>query len=404
MCSKCSPTVSFNRLFLILAVILGTVCGFFSAPYALETAELIQLVFQKLIKLVSIPVIFLSIFKTILNVSSKNQLKWLFSRSLFYTFLTTVLAAIVAYSLLLLFKGMASSPTIRSLVSISSGSYMNYLKEIVPEHAFQPFMTGNVLSTVLLAVLLSLSFQKVAEKEKVEKFSEILLDGLMKLVSLILKVVPLIVFSSIVLAFKTQGSHFPIKQISYFMAAVVGANLVQGIIILPAFLIMKGLSPLTAFKGYYEALCFAFLTKSSVATLPVAKRCAEENLGVRPLIANFTFPIFTTINMNGCAAFIFTALYTGMLVTTGSVSLMSAMGLIVLSVVAAIGNAGVPMGCYFLSTALLSTLGFDLNLIGLILPLYSLIDMLETSLNVWSDGVITLLINQEEQKRAVLAS
>ena len=75
-------------------------------------------------------------------------------------------------------------------------------------------MTGNVLSTVLLAVLLAVSFQKVAEKEKVEKFSEILLDGLMKLVSYILKVVPLIVFSSIVLAFNTQGSTLPLKQIS----------------------------------------------------------------------------------------------------------------------------------------------------------------------------------------------
>ena len=404
MCSRCSPSFSLTRLFVLLAIILGCICGLFSIPYATETAEMIQLIFQKLIKLVSIPVIFLSIFKTILHVSGKNHLKWLFNRSLFYTLLTTLLAAGVAFSLLLLLKGMASTPTLTAQTTALSGNYLNYLKEIVPEHAFQPFMTGNVLSTVLLAVLLAISFQKVAEKEKVEKFSQIFLDGLMKLVSYILKVIPLIVFSSIVLAFKTQGSAAHLKQISYFMAAVIGANLIQGIIVLPTLLVIKGISPITAFKGFFSALSFAFLTKSSVATLPVAKRCAEENLAVKPFIADFTFPIFTTINMNGCAAFIFTALYSGMLITTGSVSLLTAICLIVLSVIAAIGNAGVPMGCYFLSTALLSTLGLDLNLIGLILPLYSLIDMLETSLNVWSDGVITLLIDKEAKKRAVLTN
>jgi Na+/H+-dicarboxylate symporter len=105
--------------------------------------------------------------------------------------------------------------------------------------------------------------------------------------------------------------------------------------------------------------------------------------------------------MNGCAAFIATSLTLGYLQQSPFLTLTQLILILILSVVSAIGNAGVPMGCYFLSTALLSQLGLDLKLIGLILPIYSLIDMLETSLNVWSDSVITTIIDKKirEQKK-----
>ena len=66
-----------------------------------------------------------------------------------------------------------------------------------------------------------------------------------------------------------------------------------------------------------------------------------------------------------------------------------------IATIAAIGNAGVPMGCFFLSASLLSTMGMDLALLGIILPFYSVIDMIETSLNVWSDICVTKIADQE---------
>lgn len=68
---------------------------------------------------------------------------------------------------------------------------------------------------------------------------------------------------------------------------------------------------------------------------------------------------------------------------------------VVLATLAAVGNAGVPMGCFFLSSALLSGAGIPLEIMGLILPLYALIDMLETALNVWSDCCVTAVVAKE---------
>ena len=68
---------------------------------------------------------------------------------------------------------------------------------------------------------------------------------------------------------------------------------------------------------------------------------------------------------------------------------------IFIATLAAIGNAGVPMGCYFLSGALLTGLGVPLDLLGIILPIYALIDMIETALNVWSDSCVTTIVAKE---------
>jgi Na+/H+-dicarboxylate symporter len=68
---------------------------------------------------------------------------------------------------------------------------------------------------------------------------------------------------------------------------------------------------------------------------------------------------------------------------------------VLIATIAAIGNAGVPMGCFFLSASLLSSMNVPIALLGLILPFYGLLDMLETALNVWSDTCVTKVVNDK---------
>ncbi len=99
-------------------------------------------------------------------------------------------------------------------------------------------------------------------------------------------------------------------------------------------------------------------------------------------------PICTTVNMNGCAAFILvTSLF--VMQNNGISVTLPMMGLwIIISVLSAFGNAGVPMGCYFLTLSLMSGMGADISIMGIILPIYTIIDMVETAENVWSDSCV----------------
>ena len=105
----------------------------------------------------------------------------------------------------------------------------------------------------------------------------------------------------------------------------------------------------------------------------------------------------TTINMNGCAAFILvTSLFVmqngGTALTPATMALW-----LLISVVAAVGNAGVPMGCYFLTLSLMSGIGAPIAVLGLILPIYAIIDMVETAENVWSDSCVCAMTNKAIQ-------
>lgn len=68
---------------------------------------------------------------------------------------------------------------------------------------------------------------------------------------------------------------------------------------------------------------------------------------------------------------------------------------IFIATLAAVGNAGVPMGCYFLASAFLAAMDVPLNILGVILPFYTMIDMVESAINVWSDACVTAVVNKE---------
>jgi Na+/H+-dicarboxylate symporters len=124
---------------------------------------------------------------------------------------------------------------------------------------------------------------------------------------------------------------------------------------------------------------------------------AERRLGIHKNISRFVLPICTTINMNGCAAFILvTSLFVmqngGTILTWDTILLW-----ILVSVVSAVGNAGVPMGCYFLTLSLMSGIGAPVAILGIILPIYTIIDMVETAENVWSDSCVSAMVDKDLQ-------
>ena len=112
-------------------------------------------------------------------------------------------------------------------------------------------------------------------------------------------------------------------------------------------------------------------------------------------IARFVLPICTTINMNGCAAFI---LVTSLFVMQNGgevLDLTTILLWILISVISAIGNAGVPMGGFFLTLSLMSGIGAPVAILGVILPIYTIIDMVETAENVWSDSCVCAMTNHD---------
>ncbi len=388
------------NFFVFGAMALGAVTGWAQLPLFNQTADVISDVFLRLLKLISLPIIFLAITSTLTGMKDFKEMRLMGRKVLTYTLGTTIAAASIALILFLLFNPahQASLSSTTPFEELPEGSYLSFLINMIPSNLFQAFVESNVIGIAFVATLFSLAILKVPEEQKqfLNKLFTSLFSATLKVTSMILTLMPLAIWAFVTLLFRDLMQNYEhTSQLVLYLLCVVTANVVQGVIVLPLFLKWKGVSPLKSAKGLMPALTLAFFSKSSNATLPVTIRSVENNLGTNPKVSSFTLPLCSVINMNGCAAFILiTTLFVSML-NGLTFSAFELVGWIFLATIAAIGNAGVPMGCFFLTSAFLIGMNVPLYLMGLILPFYTILDMIETTLNVWSDGCITLVVDKE---------
>lgn len=393
-----------TNTYIFFAVAFALLAGYMHIPFIYGIATAISDVFINLLKLVSIPIIFLSIVSTVSGMDNVHEFKRLGKKVVKYTLLTTYVAAVIALLVFLVIDPVRSpiNTVGAEIIEADQKGYFTYLFQVIPSNIVQPFNENNVISVLFLAILFSLATLALPDQNRtvLHSFFSSLYAAVMKVTTWIVRLIPLAVWSFITLFIKDMREGMKIESLALYLACVVVANLIQGFVVLPLFLKSKGLSPIKLARGMLPALSLAFLTKSSSATLPTAMKCAEENVGISPKLTSFTLPLCTTINMNACAAFIFTTvLFVSM--SHGVTFSMTEMILWTLvATIAAVGNAGVPMGCYFLSSAFLAAMNVPLHVLGVILPFYAMIDMLETAINVWSDSCVLAIVDKEVKLEA----
>jgi DAACS family dicarboxylate/amino acid:cation (Na+ or H+) symporter len=187
-----------------------------------------------------------------------------------------------------------------------------------------------------------------------------------------------------------------VQRLGWYFGTVVGGLAIQLFIVYSLFLRFAGYSPREFFSKIREVLLTAFSTSSSNATLPVTLRVSEKQLGVPREIGGFVLTLGSTANQNGTALYegvtvLFLAQFFGVHLTLGQ-----QVSVVLMSVLAGVGTAGVPGGSLPMVGALLVSVGVPLEGLGIILGLDRLLDMCRTTLNVTGDMVAAVCIARSE--------
>ncbi len=388
-----------------IAIMLGVATGLFANPLLFTVASYVSDVFMNLLKLVSTPILFLSIVTVASGMENLSAMAMMGKKVIKYTLVTTILAATVALGVFLVLDPVhAATISIIPAESVvpEQGSYWSHLLDIVPSNIIEPFIENNIIGVLIIAFVLSLGMFAIPplQRQVLHGVFSAFYSVFMKITSFIVRLIPIALWAFIALFIKELENGLELTSIGIYLAAVLLANCIQGLIVLPALLKAKGIKPLDLAKAMMPALTVAFFTKSSSASVPTAVRAAEERANMDSKVASFAFPLCTSINMNGCAAFILiTVLFVSMLNGLTFTPFELVMW-IFMATLAALGNASVPMGCFFLSGAFLAAMDVPLSIMGVILPFYALLDAIETSLNVWSDSCVAAIVNKEVTEKA----
>jgi Na+/H+-dicarboxylate symporter len=394
---------------LAIAVLLGLLAGYFDHSTSNNAASIISEIFINLLKLVSLPIIFLSIVSTASGMESVEEIKVIGKKVVKYTLFTTIVAASAALLIFLSVSPVTKIVTHSEPTELQPGTlpgYVSYLINVIPSNIVQPFSENSVIGVLFLAMLLSFAILSLPldKRKLLNAFFSGLYAAIMKITTWIVQLMPFAIWAFITLFVKDLRGGLEVKSLALYLSCVILANLVQAFIVLPLLLKSKKISPIQTARGMMPALSLAFFSKSSSAALPMAMKCAEERVNVSRKVASFSLPLCTTINMNACAAFI---LITVLFVSMSNGIVYSPFELffwIIVATIAAVGNAGVPMGCYFIASAFLAAMNVPLNILGVILPFYALIDMLESAINVWSDSCVTVIVQRDLDQEQELST
>jgi Na+/H+-dicarboxylate symporter len=399
-----------NVLIWVGALVLGAILGLLGVGWLDVLMNFVASAFTRLFQFVAVPTIALAVITTLMQLGGNKGVGRLFAHTLVYTLLTTIVAAAVG---LVLYRVIQPGNLPVELVSqgqeevpqgLSGLSYFDHILSVIPNNVITPFATGNVLSILLVSVAVGFTLSYLRKNQPTPAI-ETLVQGILGLQELLfalikglIKVLPLGIVAFAAQLSSQVSAGVVADSLGLYTLVIVGANLLQMFVVLPLFLLARGLNPVKVFRAMTPAVLMALFTKSSAATLPVTIRSAEERLKAKPTVARFVLPICCTINMNGCATFILvTSLFIlqngGMELTLGTMLLW-----LCIAVISAVGNAGVPMGCYFLTLSLMAgTQSPALGIMGIILPIFTIIDMIETAENVWSDSCVCAMVNPKEE-------
>lgn len=388
----------------MLALVVGAALGWLGIKPLNELFTFIATVFTRLFQFIAVPTIALAVITTLAQLGGKKETGRIFAHAVTYTLLTTICAAGIGLMMYLwiapgnLPSDIIGAGTANVPQKLGHLTYYDHILSVIPNNLLQPFLSGNVLAVMMIAAAFGLGLAFMPKTEN----RDILMKGIMGFQELLFTLIRALLFILPVgiLAFAAQLSAqieagVIVGALGKYTAVIIGSNVIQFFIVIPVFLLARGLNPLQVFKKMSPAIAVALFTKSSAGTLPVTLASAEHNMKANPAVSRFVLPICTTINMNGCAAFI---LVTSLFVMQNAgyeMSMPTMITWLFVAVLAAIGNAGVPMGCYFLTLSLMSGIGAPIGIMGVILPIYTIIDMIETAENVWSDSAVCAMTDHD---------
>lgn len=391
---------------MVAGIFVGLIINFYFISYVFIESFLIGDIFSTisslfliLLKMIVLPLIFVSIVSGIISINDVSTLGRIGIKTISLYIFTTIIAislALITSSLVNYNLGDLVMPA-APVTNIATSSNTNIILSFFPENFFSALANGNVIQVLVFAIFIGISSSII--KEEIPEFIK-LIDNLNKvfnkLVLLIIKLTPIAVFCLLGKTFATQGIDVFIPLLKYF-TVVAGVLLFHFFFTYSVLLgLLTKLNLKIFFKKLKSLLVFTFSTASSNASIPFTLNTVTKKFGVNKSIASFSIPLGATINMDGtaimqgCATF-FLASYYGI-----DLAFNDFLVIIVTATIASIGTAGIPSAGILMLSLILSEIGIPLEGITLLLGVDRLLDMMRTSVNVSGDTCITCIVANSE--------
>ena len=394
---------STTNTLVILGIILGVVFGSFLPEIALKQQVLGQ-IFISFLKMLVVPLVFSSIFISILGLGSLDELKNIGLRTIGLYLLTTTLAVLLAIFVMNAFPigEMVSTKGLEyaKASQIAEFSLSTMILSFIPVNIFGSLTNGSMMQIIVFSILFAIASLHLEghRQETMLDFFTAVTNAMLTMAEWIIKLTPIGVFSLISYVIADQGIDVILGLWKYVLM-VISVLLIHAIVTLPAILSIFGkINPYKYLAVIREAPIMAFSTASSAATLPVSMRVVEEVGGVDKKNASFVLPLGATVSMDGTAAYLTIAILYISHLAGVELGFMDQVLLGVTIVSLSVGVAALPSASLVMMVVILNQIGLPVEYIAVIVAVDRILDMARTSLNITSDLVVVKIVDQMQKR------
>ncbi|HEF7290321.1 TPA: dicarboxylate/amino acid:cation symporter [Bacillus cereus] len=396
---------------ILIALFLGLVVGLtlnLTAPSIFEPLNQyvfnpIGQLFIRLIKMLVVPVVFISIVLGAAGLGDPKQLGRIGLKSISFFLVTTAVAISIAVTFALIIKpgagGNFKTEGLKYEGAKTETSFVDTLLNIVPDNPAKAMADGNMLQIIAFAVLIGLGIAILGKR--VQGIHSLLEQGnelMMYLVNLVMKLAPIGTFGLLASSVGKMGLAGVAAMFKY-MIVVMLVLIIHGVFVYGGLLkVLAKESIVRFFKHFGPVMAIGFSTSSSNASLPFAMKTAQDKLGVPKAISSFVQPLGATINMDGTAimqgvATVFIAQVYGVELTLPQLAMV-----VLTAVLASIGTAGVPGVGLVMLTMVLNQVNLPVEGIALIIGIDRILDMSRTAVNISGDAICAMIVAKSEEK------
>ena len=389
------------------ALALGVTTGLLGGETAAAQIGWLGTLFIRLLRMIIVPLIFASIVSGVVSAGGGRALGRIFSKTLGYYVLTSLLAIATGLTAINLIRpGVGASfegVEAGELPELETpGSVLDIVLDIVPENFIAAAADGDMLALIFFSIVLGVSITALPDgpRQRLVDLFDAGFQVMMRLTQGVMVFLPLGVFALITRLVGESGLE-AFRALGLYAGTVVLSLSFHLFVTLPVILMVLGrINPRVHFANMFDAVAMAFSTSSSAATLPLTMNNVERNVGVSNRITSFVLPMGATVNMDGtalfeCAGVLFIAQALGVDLSIGQQLIV-----VFTALLASIGTAGVPSAslvAIFIILEALNLTGPDVDLIvGAILAIDRPLDMYRTAINVFSDSCGAAIIARSE--------
>jgi Na+/H+-dicarboxylate symporter len=391
----------------LIAMGVGVIAGLTGGETAASWVGWLGTLFMRLLRMIIVPLILTSIVSGVASIGGGRALGRMFSKTLAYYALSSMLAILTGLFIVNLIRpgagadfGTMEGAEIPELETPSSP--IQLLLDIVPENFFAAASEADMLAVIFFSIVLGMTIGSLPSKPQsvLTTLFSAAFEAMMKLTGGVIRFLPLGVFGLMTSAIAQFGLESFAPLFKYWITIATGLS-IHLLITLPILLVLLGrINPRIHFRNMLDPLLVAFSSSSSGATLPVTLDTVQNKVGVSNRVASFVLPMGATVNMDGtalyeCAGVLFIAQALGIDLTMGQQAIV-----VLTALLASIGAAAVPSAGLVIIFIVLESVGLrgpNIELIvGFMLAIDRPLDMARTMVNVFSDSCGAAIIARSE--------